>query len=274
MFIRRAAAGQNLGYMWRVQADAFTRSCDSQVTLSSGEWRASQFPTRMSMQSPEQKASRMRSLTGRERRASKACSGCRTRKVRCDVITTGIPCSKCRADGFECTILARKKRSARGSSRIRHGKSLLGKHQEESPATAPLAEDLDQHIVRHQIPHYPHLSELTWRGKSLRAISWKYPHSGNKAKNASSRFILPSLSHEDTHYLKTKGAFDLPPKSLLDDLVVNYFRTFHPFFPVVDKNAFLSVYRTVNCLEASTDYGISMLLLQSIIFTSCAVSIS
>jgi hypothetical protein len=46
----------------------------------------------------------------KKRRASKACSCCRTRKVRCDVLEVGLPCTKCRVDGFDCAVQERKKR--------------------------------------------------------------------------------------------------------------------------------------------------------------------
>ena len=39
-----------------------------------------------------------------KRRASQACQGCRTRKVRCDVAKHGPPCIHCRLDEIECVV--------------------------------------------------------------------------------------------------------------------------------------------------------------------------
>lgn len=39
-----------------------------------------------------------------KRRASKACHCCRARKVRCDVVESGTPCTNCRLDQVECTV--------------------------------------------------------------------------------------------------------------------------------------------------------------------------
>lgn len=39
-----------------------------------------------------------------KRRASKACLSCRNRKVRCDVVSGGHPCTNCRLDKFECIV--------------------------------------------------------------------------------------------------------------------------------------------------------------------------
>lgn len=50
--------------------------------------------------------------TGRtaKRRASKACHCCRSRKVRCDVVESGIPCTNCRLDEVECMVTEGKRR--------------------------------------------------------------------------------------------------------------------------------------------------------------------
>ncbi|CAK7200237.1 hypothetical protein SEUCBS139899_002928 [Sporothrix eucalyptigena] len=39
-----------------------------------------------------------------KRRSSKACLSCRNRKVRCDVIMGGQPCTNCKLDGLECIV--------------------------------------------------------------------------------------------------------------------------------------------------------------------------
>jgi Fungal specific transcription factor domain/Fungal Zn(2)-Cys(6) binuclear cluster domain len=45
-----------------------------------------------------------------KRRASKACHCCRSRKVRCDVVESGIPCTNCRLDEVECLVTEGKRR--------------------------------------------------------------------------------------------------------------------------------------------------------------------
>lgn len=52
------------------------------------------------------------STSGRnvKRRASKACHCCRSRKVRCDVVESGIPCTNCRLDEVECLVTEGKRR--------------------------------------------------------------------------------------------------------------------------------------------------------------------
>ncbi|KAK2741578.1 hypothetical protein FQN57_005561 [Myotisia sp. PD_48] len=45
-----------------------------------------------------------------KRRASKACCCCRARKVRCDVVENGSPCTNCRLDEVECVVTESKRK--------------------------------------------------------------------------------------------------------------------------------------------------------------------
>lgn len=45
-----------------------------------------------------------------KRRASKACCCCRARKVRCDVVENGSPCTNCRLDQVDCVVTESKRR--------------------------------------------------------------------------------------------------------------------------------------------------------------------
>lgn len=45
-----------------------------------------------------------------KRRASKACQCCRSRKVRCNVVEHGAPCTNCRLDQVECVITESKRK--------------------------------------------------------------------------------------------------------------------------------------------------------------------
>lgn len=213
----------------------------------------------------------------KDRRASKACSGCRTRKVRCDVLTSGIPCSNCRADQFECSILPRKKRATKiKKQREGNWPALNTTISDDSGSLVVVAPagHVTQHIARHQIPHYPLLRDFTEGNEGDESASADGQASLGAASTITpTRHVLPSLSQEDKQYMTLKGAFDVPPKQVLNDLVSNYFRIFHPFFPVVDKRAFLQQYDAATAQDRFDQHGISLLLLQSIIFTSCAVSV-
>lgn len=52
----------------------------------------------------------MRPAKSVKRRASKACQCCRARKVRCNVVEHGPPCTNCRLDEVECVVSESKRK--------------------------------------------------------------------------------------------------------------------------------------------------------------------
>ncbi|KAL1873465.1 hypothetical protein VTK73DRAFT_913 [Phialemonium thermophilum] len=197
------------------------------------------------------------------RRAAKACSTCHARKTRCDVLETGVPCTKCRDHGFRCSIEPRKKRRTR----------LGPRHPVEAASTLPAPRvALPEHVMRHQIPHYSFFRNLTPLGRSSL-------HASDKDRG----LILPIIPRdpsacvqdrdaraEDLRFLKQKNVFELPAKAVLDKCISAYFRFFHPFFPVVDRPFFLEKYSETDTDALLCGQGPSLLLLHAIIFTACA----
>ncbi|KAF7713333.1 Cutinase transcription factor 1 beta [Penicillium ucsense] len=69
-----------------------------------------------------------------KRRASKACCCCRARKVRCDVVENGSPCTNCRLDQVECVVTESKRRKkSRVDMDINHTSDSPGEISEENP---------------------------------------------------------------------------------------------------------------------------------------------
>lgn len=217
----------------------------------------------------------------KNRRASKACSGCRTRKVRCDVLKTGRPCTKCRLDGFECVLEQRKKRRRRIVHSAQNASSEI---TADKPARLDLAasarsssaRSLSQHAMLYQVPHYPFFREFAPRGQQLLLSAQKEEEKEEGAQRTpgESGGEGERLADDDLQYLRQKGAFELPAKRAMDELVANYFQVFHPFFPVVDKYAFLESYYKTGYEGILTRKGPSLLLLQAVLFTASAVSCS
>ncbi|KAF7550495.1 hypothetical protein G7Z17_g5671 [Cylindrodendrum hubeiense] len=175
-----------------------------------------------------------------KRRATKACSSCHTRKVRCDMLEVGLPCTKCQAHGFECSVAERKRRR-------RKGEAADGEEQSQDRS---LPRSMPEHVMLHQVPHYSFFRTFAPHGNP-----WLH------AKNREQGVLLPVPAHDstagfrtrglntnagDSAFLKERGVFDFPPKERLDEFVSAFFRYFHPFFPVVDKPSFLSQYEKTN----------------------------
>ncbi|KXH68901.1 hypothetical protein CSAL01_04050 [Colletotrichum salicis] len=156
-----------------------------------------------------------------KRRASKACTGCRARKTRCDGLQVGHPCTECRAEGYECEIKARKSRLGKKAFNSSHA----GVWQRTTAAQS-------EYILRQQVPYF----NLFWTLKSC-----DQPELSKKDKEqASAGFLTKTYI-----FLVRKGAMDLPTKEHLDECISTYFTCFHPTFPVVDKANFKKAYGDV-----------------------------
>lgn len=211
----------------------------------------------------------------KKRRASKACSCCRTRKIRCDVLERGLPCTKCRADGFECLVQARKKRRRKNETQVvppsseRLSDSLIGQISSSRP--------VPQHVMLHQVPHYPFFRNFVPGGQQPllpahhRDQSVALPVSARDRAASQEGSPAQFVVDDDLQFLKLKGAFELPPRKTIDEFVSNYFQIFHPFFPVVDKYSFLEDYYRSDQEALLSRRGPSLLLLRAILFTASAV---
>ncbi|KAJ0333745.1 hypothetical protein COL922a_010571 [Colletotrichum nupharicola] len=53
---------------------------------------------------------------------------------------------------------------------------------------------------------------------------------------------IKALAPEDVNYLRSKGAFTLPPARVREAMVRCYFHYVHPFAPILDANEFITEY--------------------------------
>ncbi|CAK7203082.1 hypothetical protein SEUCBS139899_005811 [Sporothrix eucalyptigena] len=176
------------------------------------------------------------------RRTAKACTTCHARKTRCDALSAGQPCTNCREGGFECLLQPRKKRRSKFAVHV----SFARKTATTTVTTTPAAQQQDDRGLVLPIAPY-------------NASAYGQAHD-------------PQARAVDEEFLRLKGAFTLPPWDVLDDCVATYFSVFHSFFPVVDRPAFLALYRQMprEDLVRSNGSGPSLLLLQAIVFTASA----
>lgn len=192
-------------------------------------------------------------------RASKACSSCHVRKVRCDVLSRGHPCTQCDESGFRCEVNERKKRRRKS---VVHPINELNSHKTADSKPLP------EHMMLHRVPFYPVIRNFAPTGRP-----------NLSCKDTGRGIVLPvpnehlnTLGEEDIEFLKRKGALELPDKEILDECITSYFHIFHPFFPVMDRSDFLARYKESNQIHEPSAAGPSLLLLQGIIFTACSVS--
>ncbi|KAL2406065.1 Cutinase transcription factor 1 beta [Exophiala dermatitidis] len=84
-----------------------------------------------------------------KRRASKACHCCRSRKVRCDVVESGIPCTNCRLDEVECIVTeGKRKRKSHADGDTGH------QHHNHSSCDSSVKEE------KHDLPPLPIFDDI------------------------------------------------------------------------------------------------------------------
>lgn len=198
-------------------------------------------------------------------RTSKACLSCRARKVRCDALQVGIPCTKCKSNDFECSITSRKKRRKKGD--------FLKLSPDNNNRMPPRA--IPEHIMLHQVPHYPFFQGLQssrhpWLQARDKENGVLLPVPGYDGSTSASP-VKSTMAADDIEFLRSRGALLLPSREILDKCVSVYFQIIHPFFPVLDKPVLLDQYQSSDQETLLQGRGISLLLLQAIIFTASLV---
>ncbi|GJC80640.1 cutinase transcription factor 1 beta [Colletotrichum liriopes] len=79
---------------------------------------------------------------------------------------------------------------------------------------------------------------------------------------------LHMISSEDVNYLESQGCLHLPARPMLDDFVEQYYLHIHPLVPLIDEGEFWDMYSQTE-KESVSDVKMSLLLFQSMLFSSC-----
>lgn len=209
------------------------------------------------------------------KRAWRACQRCHARKVRCDGVVNGFPCTNCRLDLYDCAPWA-----------PRNG--TLAKQLERSTL-----DDEDAQTVRHlqhnlKKPRYRRCrnESNTQSNCGMSDIGFKMIFCGTTDLRLSgdvlSSILLPfsfypfikatrlrQLNPTQVAFLESQGCLHLPTKSVTDMFVHNYFLYVHPFLPLLDEAKFWQEYRLFS-VHRDGD-GISILLFHTMLFAASCV---
>ncbi|RPB20849.1 hypothetical protein L211DRAFT_870407 [Terfezia boudieri ATCC MYA-4762] len=236
-----------------------------------------------------------------KRRASKACQCCRARKVRCNVVEHGAPCTNCRLDEVECIITESKRRKKFWGAKIDQQKDSNGEGQARNQAggqdsiamggtlsTSPevLTSDNERLDCGSYDPHFlyqqaqSHLGEerpsYATSGASIPSLSYSstpassassFPHVPHRSR--APHFIKPTPARipiEDLEFLAKKGALQLPEENLRNELLKAHFKFVHPFMPLLDRKEFMEITMGLD----NSGRKIGLLLFQAVMFTGSA----
>ncbi|ORY69028.1 uncharacterized protein BCR38DRAFT_472437 [Pseudomassariella vexata] len=215
------------------------------------------------------------------KRAPKACLKCRERKVRCNVVREGQPCTNCRLDGHGCAVTPRAKKPRKcpgGATAARQ--TLVGSCIADDdisgriPSTVPSLEHLDNvsvdidcwgmpilDICHFDSPSGMRTGDPTPKGGGGVAHCHVHGETGQSAREtpssepvhfeaevlfSSHSFLnmwkVLDIGHGDIRYLESQGCLRVPTKSILDEFLRNYFLHVHPMLPLLNERDFWDMY--------------------------------
>ncbi|KAF4765681.1 hypothetical protein HAV15_003835 [Penicillium sp. str.  len=239
-----------------------------------------------------------------KRRASKACCCCRARKVRCDVVENGSPCTNCRLDQVECVVTESKRRKKSRVEIENHSESPEASEENPfhrlsdlsgladlvptSPSQASVDFDQGQHMPhllyqnqaqrigsddhyrRRMAPNPAVPTSMPLANVTSQIQQLLDPNFGNT--RPASGFLpdyirgLPArLQKEDIDYLAVKGALTIPDVALRNELLKSYIHYVHTYMPLLDLEEFLQ-----NIVQNDGIHRISLLLFQAVMFAGVA----
>ncbi|KAJ5728584.1 uncharacterized protein N7483_003092 [Penicillium malachiteum] len=240
-----------------------------------------------------------------KRRASKACCCCRARKVRCDVVENGSPCTNCRLDQVECVVTESKRRKkSRVEVENAHADSP-GEVSEDNPLHAiqglPDMAPTSPSQASVDIDHGQHMPHLLYQTQANRiGCDDLYRHGRRMAATPAVPTSMPlanatlqiqqlldpnfgtqrtagdylpdyirglpaRFQKEDIEYLAAKGALTIPDINLRNELLKAYIHYVHSYMPLLDLEEFLQT-----IVQNDGVHRISLLLFQAVMFAGMA----
>ncbi|KAL6885692.1 fungal-specific transcription factor domain-containing protein [Trichoderma evansii] len=136
------------------------------------------------------------------------------------------------------------------------------KHKGEEPSYAECVNYLLAQLPESELPFQISVSKSKWVANRLSLTNANVVYCHYPFLTVPNIRVMP---YEDLNFLEQQGCFRVPIRPILDDFIQQYFLRVHPFLPLLNEGDFWEVY-------GATDHppkGISLLLLQAMLFTSC-----
>ncbi|KAL4998757.1 fungal-specific transcription factor domain-containing protein [Aspergillus recurvatus] len=218
-------------------------------------------------------------MSARRYRSTVACHSCRSRKVRCSVNVTGIPCIRCSQDRAECVVdtgnvtsrasrrngsVKQRLRAATSSppNRIetytRNETSASQRRTTDSPAQPITSRSASQHDIQDEERNGLEIAAaaLGDPGRAGRVPFYTGDKTGitstlsllSSGESLPQHLFIPSrnstsLSEEDRNYLASKGVFNLPSSDACQCLLQAYFRHVHTIMPIIEADQILHFFQ-------------------------------
>lgn len=202
---------------------------------------------------------------GRRTRTNKACLHCQSRKIRCDVMGEGMPCTNCKLYKKECVLREGKRERARQQ---RNHKVLGPRYR--------MSREMNNEMLANQNPVNLStvLDPVNYEdaGPSGSALftpqdeSQACPNGVDPRANLPNYISLPpQMSSTDLDYLWREGALVIPEDELRDALLHCFALFVYPLMPVIDLGEFFA--SVENNSETNT---VSLMLFQAVMAAAIA----
>ncbi|KAJ4487795.1 fungal-specific transcription factor domain-containing protein [Lentinula aciculospora] len=186
-----------------------------------------------------QDGSRTQGIDPKKRtKTQRACDSCRTRKIRCDVLTDSDPpvCQHCRQYQFECTFFLpitetrfkKKKLEAEESDKDKPFSTRAGAAPDPKREIGVLGVTSPTHLLHSQAT----ISSRVYQGYDAR-----YNHTFEVSKNGDGLISVQKPSNEE---LQAKPVEYRVERNLIEQLINAYFTDVAPLLPVITQVEFLA----------------------------------
>ncbi|KAI1612745.1 hypothetical protein EDD36DRAFT_487828 [Exophiala viscosa] len=200
----------------------------------------------------------------KRKRSTRACETCRARKVRCDMQMFGSPCSNCRYQQIPCNPAENTRIKKYPKDHCRRCNTELfhhSEHQHESETSSPTASWSPADGQRN------HGSLSEHEQTKLPACSTyhdRQPSTGIDNDTTLTFLKRPHLPEDDMVHLLRRGAFRVPERKLVLELLTSYCNYIHPQLPVLDLQPLL------NAVVGKNGPKVSLLLFQAVMYAGMA----
>ena len=200
----------------------------------------------------------------RRRRAPNACHGCRDRKIKCDVSSSGTPCQNCTRTNAECLVAGRKRSMTKHAYRPSLPSESMHIFEVDAiqstnnqAAGKEITTNLDECLISDICPLPPTGRSPTDLLPIHEEISPEY-HLPS--------YIIPLRPDLDPGVLcllRQKKALSLPRHTVRGELLRVYICYVHPFLPLLDLGYFLDAVEGKN-----ESKKVSLILFQAVMFAA------
>lgn len=180
-------------------------------------------------------------------KTQRACDSCRSRKIRCDVLTDSEPplCQHCKQYGFECTFFLPITETRFKKKKMEEEAAEKEKEKEKSTDTrrntlSPQAESGDLRVFGPTAAVHLLHSQPIISSRMYESYDQRYHHTWEVSKNGDGVISVQNVPGDEKQVSHPKPIDLRLEPEVLQNLLNAYFKEIAPLLPVVSQTEFLA----------------------------------